>query len=211
MPTKEEQKVDTEQRILEAALKVFALKGKDGARMQEIADAAGINKAMLHYYFRSKERLYLAVFRYVFQRFALQHANSVRDAGTFAQTLKLFIDVFIDKIRSEPDVMRLMVNENLSGGTTMGQIIAVKDEFQSPPSILLEKINEAVASGEIRPVDPEHTLLTILSSCLFFFIWEPTVKIRIPKSKNWDAFIEQRKQHIFDLVYHGMVQHPPAS
>ncbi|NNE47360.1 MAG: helix-turn-helix transcriptional regulator, partial [Rhodothermales bacterium] len=50
--------LDTEQQILEAALNVFSRKGRDGARMQEIADLAGINKALLHYYFRSKNGLY---------------------------------------------------------------------------------------------------------------------------------------------------------
>ena len=60
---KNETKETTEQQILDAAKTVFQAKGMDGARMQEIADAAGINKAMLHYYYRSKEMLFEAVFK----------------------------------------------------------------------------------------------------------------------------------------------------
>jgi AcrR family transcriptional regulator len=54
---------NTEERILDAAKKVFMQKGSAGARMQDIADAAGINKALLHYYFRSKEKLFEVIFR----------------------------------------------------------------------------------------------------------------------------------------------------
>ncbi len=53
---------ETEKKIINAATAVFMEKGKDGARMQEIADKAGINKALLHYYFRSKEKLFTNVF-----------------------------------------------------------------------------------------------------------------------------------------------------
>ena len=63
------QEADTEQLILEAAKKVFFNKGFDGARMQEIADVAGINKALLHYYFRSKDKLFEAIFFDAFQQF----------------------------------------------------------------------------------------------------------------------------------------------
>ena len=55
-------KINTESRILEAAKEVFIAKGFDGARMQEIADTAEINKALLHYYFRNKDKLFEAVF-----------------------------------------------------------------------------------------------------------------------------------------------------
>ena len=59
----------TEERIFEAARKVFARKGRDGARMQEIADEAGINRALLHYYFRSKQGLFEAVFAHMFEQY----------------------------------------------------------------------------------------------------------------------------------------------
>lgn len=203
---KEEHKVDTEERIIEAALSVFAVKGKDGARMQEIADEADINKAMLHYYFRSKEKLYEAVFRYVFRQFSLQHASAVQEGATFAETLRSFIDSFIRSIQTKPDIVRLMVNENLSGGNTVGRMITGPEHENAPPSLLKSKLEDAIRRGEIRPVHAEHTLLSILSCCLFFFIWEPTIRIKIADSEHWDDFVEARKEHIFDLIYHGL--HP---
>ena len=200
----QESKPDTEERIVEAALSVFAAKGKDGARMQEIADAAGINKAMLHYYFRSKERLYEAVFKGVFQQFSVKHSAAVKEGSTFAYTLQAFIDGFIQAIQTNPDVVRLMVNENLAGGDAIGRIITARSHDNAPPSILKLKLVEAIQQGEIRDVDPDHTLLSILSCCLFFFIWEPTIRVKLPESNNWEMFVDARKQHIFELIYNGL-------
>ncbi len=204
--TKEQtQGAETEERIFKAALNVFAAKGKAGARMQQIADEAGINKAMLHYYFRSKEKLYEAVFEYVFRRFAVQQIHSTLEhAKTYKDTLRAFINGFIDAHQEDLAIIKLMANENLAGGTTMGKIIARKDD-KSPPSIFINKTREAIECGEIRPVDPHHTVLTIISSCVFFFIWAPTIKERIPHAgEDWSGFVEQRKKHIFEMLYYGL-------
>ena len=198
---------ETEERIFEAALQSFARKGKDGARMQEIADTAGINKALLHYYFRSKDKLYEAVFAFVFRRFMLSIGEAIRDAATFEQTLHAFIDGYIDSIKDNLDVVRLMVNENLSGGHTMGR--QFKETMMSmelaPPRLFVEKLAAAIAGGEVRPIDPKQTLLSVISCCLFFFITLPTVCIMNPEAQDdLDAFIARRKTHIFDLFYTGL-------
>ena len=197
---------EAEERIFEAALHVFARKGKDGARMQEIADAAGINKAMLHYYFRSKDKLYEAVFAFVFRRFMDTLGAPIRDTATFEETLHTFIDGYIDTVKDNLDVVRLMVNENLSGGAMMGSRLkeAMHEMELAPPRLFVEKLTAAIANGEIRPVDPKQTLLSVISCCLFFFITLPTVRIMNPDAQDLDAFIEQRKAHIFDLVYCGL-------
>ncbi len=197
---------ETEERIFEAALHVFARKGKDGARMQEIADAAGINKAMLHYYFRSKDKLYEAVFAFVFRHFMDTLGAPIRDTATFEETLRTFIDGYIDAVKDNLDVVRLMVNENLSGGAVMGTGLkqAMHAMELAPPRLFVEKLSAAIADGEVRPVDPKQTLLSVISCCLFFFINLPTVRIMNPEAQDLEAFIEQRKAHIFDLIYTGL-------
>ncbi len=115
---------ETEQRIFEAALTVFASKGRDGARMQEIADRAGINRALLHYYFRTKQQLYQAVFAHLFQQYVNSFRESLRLEGTFGEALKYFIDTYIDYVRDHQDMARLMMNENLAGGTLLGEHLA---------------------------------------------------------------------------------------
>jgi TetR/AcrR family transcriptional regulator len=197
---------DTERTIFDAALQVFAREGRRGARMQEIADAADINKAMVHYYFSDKETLYEEVFDFTMRRFMASFNTSLKAAPTFEETLRTFIDGYVDFVRDNEAAMRLMVQENLAGGTLFGEKLqAFKQQDDAPPKILIETIGSAVAAGEIRPVDPDQTVLSVVSSCLFFFVSRPTVEIIHPAAgEDWDAFVEARKDHLFDLIYHGL-------
>ena len=172
---------ETEQRIFEAALTVFASKGRDGARMQEIADRAGINRALLHYYFRTKQHLYQAVFAHLFQQYVNSFRESLRLDGSFGETLEHFIGAYIDYIRDHQDMARLIMNENLAGGTLLGEHLAKAFATKGSPQQSMEAaINRAVESGEIRPVCPRQTMVTIISSCLLFFLIAPTVKAMNP-------------------------------
>ncbi len=198
---------DTEERILEAALHVFALRGKQGARMQEIADRAGINKALLHYYFRSKERLYDEVFGFVFRRLSSSFADTVDEAETFEQVLRLFIRQYITFIDQHIVVTRLMMNEILSGAEVLTRRIAdfLNTAGATPPQVFLERMKQAIRSGEVRPLDPIQTLLTVISSCVFFLIAYPVVQAIDPRAAtDRQAYLEARKTHLFELLYHGM-------
>lgn len=196
---------DTERQIFDAALEVFARKGKDGARMQEIADAAEINKAMLHYYFRSKEQLYEEVFAFTMRRFMESFGASLREAPTFEETLHAFIEGYIDFIRDHEHAMRLIVNENLAGGSLLGtHLRRLEESGEAPPRILARQIEQAVDAGEIRPVDPDHTVLSVISTCIFFFVACPTVEMMHPDADDWPSFVEARKEHLFDLIYYGL-------
>lgn len=205
---------ETEVQIFEAALKAFAHRGRDGARMQEIADAAGINKAMLHYYFRSKDRLYEEVVGYVMRRFLGAFGEAMREAETFGDTLRVFVEMYIDIIGRNPDVFRLIAHENLAGGQVMGRHIrrVVETVEIAPPRLLARRIAEAVERGEIRPVDPTQMLLTIVSACIMPFLVRPLVNGFNPDAvRDWDAFMEARKQHVFETLYDGLRVRPPAS
>jgi TetR/AcrR family transcriptional regulator len=197
---------ETERDIFDAALQVFARQGRHGARMQVIADAADINKAMLHYYFRDKETLYEEVFAHTVRRFMASFGESLKEAPTFEETLRRFIDGYVEFVQSDEAAMRLMVQENLAGGSLLGEHLRDATESdEAPPQILVKTIAAAVQAGEIRPVDPQHTVLSVVSTCLFFFVAQPTVEIMHPAAANdWDAFVEERKEHLFDLIYHGL-------
>lgn len=198
---------ETEERIFDAAIQVFARKGKGGARMQEIADAAQINKAMLHYYFRSKDKLYDAVFAFALHRFLDSFAERLQEEAPFEEWLRWFIDGYIDHIGTNLDLMRVMVSENLNGGGAFGTHLRrlVDEGMVSPPRLFMLKVAEAGAQGHIRPMDPFNVLLSTISCCLFFFIMRPTVSRMNPAAEaDWDAFVEARKQHVFDLMYHGL-------
>ncbi len=205
-PATQSEPQETEQRIFEAALTVFSRKGRDGARMQEIADLAGINRALLHYYFRTKQQLYEAVFAHLFQQYVNSFSGSLHLDGTFGETLQHFISAYIDNVHEHQDMARLMMNENLAGGSLLGEHLAKALSTKgSPQQKMQQAIRRAVDNGEIRPVCPRQTMLTIISSCAFFFLIAPTVKVMNPlAATDFDAFIEARKQHVFEVLYHGL-------
>jgi TetR/AcrR family transcriptional regulator len=198
---------ETEDRIFRSALKVFAQKGREGARMQEIADDAGINKAMLHYYFRSKERLYEEVFGYVLRRLTRMFDPLYGEAGRFEDVLRGFVNAYVDLVNQNQDVVRVMVSEMLAGGPVLkarlGPLLEVGG--LSPPRFLLDRMVEAMERGEIRRVDPLQTLVSIVAACVFVFIAFPIVSAVEPALlARRDEFIEARKQHVFDLIYNGL-------
>lgn len=104
-------KQGTETRILEAAKKVFIRKGLDGSRMQEIANEAGINKALLHYYFRSKQKLFEAVFSYAFIKFLPKVTEVLNADMPFLKKIEIFIDNYIDLLIENPFLPIFILNE----------------------------------------------------------------------------------------------------
>lgn len=197
----------TEQKIFDAALEVFARKGRDGARMQEIADHAEINRALLHYYFRSKSQLYEAVFAHGFGQFMSGISQSLRTEKTFEDTLRTFVHGYIDYIHGHQDMARLMLNECLCGGPILETYLsaAIEKRDEMPGLMMEDRLRAAIEAGEIRPVDPQHTMLTIVSACLFPFVALPTVRIFHPEAvDDFDAFVEARKRQVVDLLLSGL-------
>ena len=88
----------------------------------------------------------------------------------------------------------------------LGQHLARAFETKGSPQQLMEEaINRAIEDGEIRPVCPRQTMLTIVSSCVFPFLVAPTVKATNPEArKDFDAFVEARKDHVFHVIYDGL-------
>ena len=196
---------DTEARIFEAALKVFARKGKDGARLQEIADEAGIHRPLLHYYFRTKQQLYEAVAERMFTQF-LASFDAPADGGCLADVLRAFIDHYIDSVGEHPHAAMWMVTENMAGNPVLGEMLTRAFATEgSPQRAMVEAIERAIETGEIRPVDPRQLLLTVVSACVFFFVTLPTVKMMNPlAAEDFDAYVEERKKHVFEVVYYGL-------
>jgi TetR/AcrR family transcriptional regulator len=197
---------DTEARIFEAALRVFARKGRDGARMQEIADEAGIHRPLLHYYFRTKQQLFEACFTHMFGQFMESFEVPTVEDAPFSEILRGFIDHYVDNVREHQDMAMMIVAENLSGSTLLGEHLARAFATRgSPQQRMEEAILRAAEKGEIRAVDPKQTMLTIVSACVFFFVSLPTVRMLNPLAReDFDAFVEARKEHVFEVVYYGL-------
>ena len=202
---------ETEEKIFDAALVVFSQKGRDGARMQEIAETAGINQALLHYYFRSKEKLYETIFSHVFEEFMSAAADPFEDDLPFAEMLEAFIDRFMSIHAAHPEISRLWVLENLAGAPVVGEMLKqqMEDNPKLVPKLFFARIQRAIDEGDVREVDPFHTFITLLGASVFFFLAFPTLSTVYPAfAQDKEAAIEARKKHLFDILYYGLQKKP---
>lgn len=101
----------TEEIIFEAATEVFMRKGMDGARMQEIADKAGINKALLHYYYRSKEKLFNTVFEKLSRKIFSRFAPVFDEKLSFEEKIRFFYREHLETLRQNPELPAFILNE----------------------------------------------------------------------------------------------------
>ncbi len=197
---------ETEQKILAAATEVFLQKGKDGSRMQEIARKAGINQAMLHYYFRSKDRLYETVLAHLIRNFMQHILLSIPKTDDIRQLLNSFISHYIDQISRNIELLRFILWEIERGGELfVREIRRIFSEhgFQGPPFI--DVIQQAIRKGQIRAVDPLQFVLSVIGMCVYPFIARPIVEtmFSIPDITD-ETFLRRRKQEIFELIWHGI-------
>ena len=197
---------DTERKIFEAATDVFLQKGKDGARMQEIASQAGINQALLHYYFRSKDRLYETVLKKESGKFFGNIINAISDEGDFKTYLQAFIDSYIDNIASNIALIRFVLWELQSGGQLIAESIQEALSAHGLAEIpFIAKIQNAIDAGEIRPVHPTHFIISLIGLCVYPFIARPLVeKIFRIRSVTSKKFLHERKHEVFRLVWEGL-------
>ena len=137
----------TEGKILDAAKKVFTKKGMYGARMQEIADEAGINKALLHYYFRSKDKLFDAIFHEAFHDFVPRAFKSFKSEMPFEDKLSLFVSNYIDIIIENPYLPLFIINEINQKPERLGQLMQVVGLVQGT---IFEEINATNTMNSVK-------------------------------------------------------------
>jgi AcrR family transcriptional regulator len=183
----------TESKILTAAKKIFTQHGMSGARMQDIADEAGINKALLHYYFRSKEKLFEMIFSEAASKI-FPRLNELFEADLpLFEKIKKFAAEYIDLISENPYLPLFVLNEiNRDPGTFF-----LKKWHLPRPEKFLNQIEDEIRKGNIRPISPLQLLVNILSMCIFPFIARPIFQQHLGlDDAQFRYFIEQRKTEI---------------
>jgi TetR/AcrR family transcriptional regulator len=197
---------ETEQKIIATAIEVFIEKGQAGARMQDIADRAGINKALLHYYFRNKNQLFKKAFETVLMHFLQSLFESAKTISDIRQFLKLFIDRYIDTVSQHPQMLRFILWEIENGGeifASAARKVFAEKGFDTIP--LIPIIQDAVARGVIKPVDPLQFTLSLLGMCVYPFIASPLIQKVVPGFNPFaPSFLEARKKAIFELMWVGL-------
>ena len=190
-----------EQKILIAARKVFEQKGLWGARMQEIADEAGINKALLHYYFRSKDKLFEKIFQDSLKAISVGFIDVLKGELPILEKLKKFIEVYINVISKNPYLPMFVLNEMNQNPNRLRDILEQMDIFNGVMGFFMELMKEMNA-GNIRAIHPSHLLLNIMGMIVFPFAVRTTIApvLKEKTGIDYDDILAERKQVVFDFV-----------
>ncbi|HUM46051.1 MAG TPA: TetR/AcrR family transcriptional regulator [Chitinophagales bacterium] len=192
--------LSTEQKILAAARKVFQSKGMHGARMQDIADTAGINKALLHYYFRSKDQLFEAVFKEALQQLFPKIELLANSAIPLPKKIEQFVHGYMDVLMEHPFLPGFVLHEINQDPDKFERLFIPKGAVTKNKKFL-QQIAEEVKKGAINPIDPRQLMVNMLSLCIFPFAAKPMIcKVMGMNEKEFRQFIAQRKQLIPSLI-----------
>jgi TetR/AcrR family transcriptional regulator len=192
--------LNTEQKILEAARKVFVRKGFSGARMQEIADEAGINKALLHYYFRSKEKLFDEIFRDAFGRLLPQLTGIFMLPISLFEKIERFTDSYISLVFEQPFIPVFVLSE-IHRSPDDFFTTYVQPELLSNIRKIGEEFKKAADDGLIKAIDPRQLMMNIMSLCVFPFVARPMLQrmLQLP-DKAYETLLQQRRKEVSNFV-----------
>ena len=190
--------MEAKEKILQAARAEFQEKGKTGARMQEIADRAEVNKALVHYYFKNKENLFQEVFNQVTKESLMPLLDILSTDQEIEEKVPFFVNSYIEKLKDNPDMIVFMV----------GELQRNKLPFfpKERMGLVLNNFTKQLEdSDKYQSLDTLQVLTTMIGACVFPFIARPLVSaLSDTQGKSFDEFIEQRKQELPKIILDGI-------
>jgi TetR/AcrR family transcriptional regulator len=193
----------TEEKIFEAAKIVFQKKGFAGARMQEIADEAGINKAMLHYCFKNKQSLFEAVFMKAFSQLAPQVNLIFSSNESIFNKIRQFTNSYITFVNEHPFLPQFIIQEMNNNPEFVIQFL--NNANRPNPSLMIAQIEKEIAAGIIKPMPPKQLLMDIFSLTVFPFAAQTMVKGMFHISEiEFNQMMEERKTSIAELIINSI-------
>lgn len=193
----------TEEKIFNAARIIFQKKGFAGARMQEIADEAGINKAMLHYCFKNKELLFQAVFMNAFSQLAPQINEIFSSTDSIFDKIRKFTHSYISFVMRNPYLPQFVIQEMNNNPDFVMSFL--NNEHRPNPTLLLAQIEKEIAEGIIQPINPKQLLLDLFSMTVFPFAAQMMMKgILKISDAEFQIMLEERKTSIAEQLINSI-------
>lgn len=196
----------TENLILDAARKHFMEKGYAAARMQEIADTAGINKALLHYYFRSKEKLFQHILKETVDILEPRLAGALSKEGTVLEKIEGIVESYISTMLEHPYMPMFVMTELSQKRENFIKLIKSRAQqgginFQT----FFMQVMQEMQEGKIRKMNPIHLVLNVISMCIFPFIVRPIFSnvVELPQ-EQYDELLKTRKAEVMDFIQHAL-------
>ncbi len=198
-----------EQFILDAAAELFLERGFDSTSTTDIAKKAGCNQALVHYYFRTKENLFLRIFKKNIETF-LSFANNYMYSGDFMQFLEKGIESYFEILKANRNLPLFLIKEFAMNEDRriFFRENFVNNELRRSVYYKFDKIvKQEIEKGTIRPIETLNLLLDVLSLCAFTFISLPMYATWLEKDDSEvDDFIESRKNEIITLIKNGLIR-----
>ena len=188
----------TEEKIFEAATDVFVDKGMDGARMQDIANHAGINKALLHYYYRTKDQLFNAVFEMIAKKILKKFAPVFDENLTLEEKIRFFFKEHISFLQENPRLPAFLLNEVNRHPERIKKILASVD-FEGIWLKLYDQHKEELKKYNITQASMPQLMISIAAKGILDGILE---KIGV----DFNGFIEERKEFAADFVINAITK-----
>lgn len=201
---------DTRERILDAARSAFRERGTAGARMQEIADVAGVNKALLHYYFRNKETLAAGVFTRELQHLVGPVFSTLASDRALEEKVETVVGLYLDTLTRMPGLPAYVLSEihfhpdrlpdfldAVAGGDPRGRADRALE-------VLGYQIDEEVAAGRMRPIRPQEFVMNLISLCVFPFAAAPLFRFMLGGEETFRELIGERRESLPDFFLRGL-------
>jgi TetR/AcrR family transcriptional regulator len=192
--------------ILAAAESEFARHGLAGARTDAIAAAAGVNHALLYYYFKSKEHLYRAVLEDHFAGFNDRALEVLAGPGPAREVLLNYVSLHFDFISARHRHAPLFQQCMTAGGAMTDRL--VRKYFTPRSRAFVKLLRRGMGDGEFRKADPLHTAISIVALIVFYFSAAPVIQKLGPAGPYAEASLKRRKQEVLDLIRHGVLTDP---
>lgn len=194
----------TEEKIFESATEVFTEKGMDGARMQDIADHAGINKSLLHYYYRTKDHLFNAVFEMIARKVFAKFAPVFDSTLSLEEKIRFFFREHITFLQQNPRLPVFLLNEINRNPARIRKVIDNID-IESLWLMISTQHGEELKKYNITRESIPQIMTTIASISVFPFAARGILENIFNKmGVDFDDYIEERKEFAADFVIRAL-------
>jgi TetR/AcrR family transcriptional regulator len=199
----------TVHRIVVAARKVFALRGLAGARMDEIARAAGVNKALPYYYFRNKEELHRFVLETMIAQIAAQMDSPRVLAMEPPDRVRALVNTTFDFVMRNPAYPRLIQREMMAERRPLHWMVVTYHRPLHKRAV--KTIREGISRGQFRAVDPDQMVFTIFGMIMYYFA-TGALASQIWNRDIWNPRnVAERRRAVLDFLEHGLFANPKAA
>ncbi len=188
-------------KIAAAAEQLFAARGYDGTALRDIARAAGVNAAMIHYYFKSKEGLYRAILEGAASKVRSLLVETATGDDSTRDRLAHFVDAYAAYILSHPNLARILYREMLTGGK---HILKIAQQYAvTNYTILRDTMSEGIRRGELRAIDYELAPISLMGMVVIFQFLRPIISVVLGTTNYDPKFVNRIATHTIDLFLNG--------